>query len=78
MLLQILTDKRLPPEQRVDIRLMVKQLTISDRALIVRAFDVWHLCFNVCPFIKLLDREMNALAMLMQDLDDESLQLMGT
>jgi len=53
-------------------------LAISDWALIVRAFDVWRLCFNVCPFIKLLDREMNALATLMQDLDNESLQLMGT
>jgi transcription factor 1 len=41
VLLQSLTDKKLPPEQRVDVRLMVKQLTISDWALIVRAFDAW-------------------------------------
>jgi len=41
VLLQTLTDKSLPPEEHVDIRLTVKQLTISDWALIVRAFDAW-------------------------------------
>ena len=28
-------------EQRVDIRLSVKQLTVSDWVLIARAFDAW-------------------------------------
>jgi transcription factor 1 len=41
VLLQTLTDKSLPPEEHVDIRLTVKQLTISDWALIARAFDAW-------------------------------------
>ena len=41
VLLDTLTDKELPPEERVDIRLKVKNLTLSDWALIVRAFDAW-------------------------------------
>ncbi|KAI9509165.1 S-adenosyl-L-methionine-dependent methyltransferase [Russula earlei] len=41
VLLDRLTDKTLPPEQRVDVRLSVKQLNISDWALIARAFDAW-------------------------------------
>jgi len=41
VLLDKLTDKKLPPEQRVDIRKKVKDLTVSDWALIVRAFDAW-------------------------------------
>jgi len=41
VLLKTLTDKTLPPEQRVDVRLAAKELTISDWALIVRAFDAW-------------------------------------
>ncbi|KAI0305536.1 S-adenosyl-L-methionine-dependent methyltransferase [Multifurca ochricompacta] len=41
VLLDRLTDKKLPAVQRVDIRLMVKHLTISDWALIARAFDAW-------------------------------------
>ena len=41
MLLDKLTDKRLPLEQRVDIRLEVKHLTLSDWVLIARAFDAW-------------------------------------
>ena len=65
VLLPILTDKSLPPEQRVDIRLKVKQLTISDWALIVRAFDAWPFAPSVCPFIKLLYRELNASATLL-------------
>jgi transcription factor 1 len=48
VLLKTLTDKSLPPEQRVDIRLMVKQLTVSDWALIVRAFDAWPFAPTVC------------------------------
>jgi len=50
VLLDRLTDKRLPPEQRVDIRLMVKHLTVSDWALIVRAFDAWPFAPAVCLF----------------------------
>lgn len=46
VLLRPLTDKSLPPEQRVDIRLMVKELTVSDWALIVRAFDDWPFAPN--------------------------------
>ena len=41
VLLDKLTDKRLPEEQRVDIRLRVRQLTVSDWVLIARAFDAW-------------------------------------
>ncbi|KAI9461235.1 S-adenosyl-L-methionine-dependent methyltransferase [Lactarius psammicola] len=41
VLLDRLTDKRLPLEQRVDIRLSVRQLTVSDWVLIARAFDAW-------------------------------------
>jgi len=41
VLLDTLADKRLPLEQRVDIRLPVKELTVSDWVLIVRAFDAW-------------------------------------
>jgi transcription factor 1 len=41
VLLNTLTDQKLPPEQRVDVRLRVKDLTISDWALIERAFDAW-------------------------------------
>ena len=41
MLLPKLHDKNLPLEQRVDIRLRVNHLTISDWVLIARAFDAW-------------------------------------
>ena len=34
-------DERLPLEQRIDIRLKVNLLTVSDWALIARAFDAW-------------------------------------
>jgi mitochondrial transcription factor 1 len=72
VLLQTLTDKSLPSEQRVDIRLMVKQLTVSDWALIARAFDAWPFAPEVCPFINLLGRELNALAMVTQQLNIDS------
>jgi hypothetical protein len=72
VLLQTLTDKSLPPEQRVDIRLKVKQLTVSDWALIARAFDAWPFAPNVCLFITLLGRELNTLATLTQELDIDS------
>jgi transcription factor 1 len=48
VLLKTLTDKELPPEQRVDVRLTAKQLTISDWALIARAFDAWPFAPEVC------------------------------
>lgn len=57
VLLKTLTDKSLPPEQLVDIRLKVKQLNISDWALIARAFDAWPFAPEVCPFINLLGHE---------------------
>ncbi|KAF8271235.1 S-adenosyl-L-methionine-dependent methyltransferase [Lactarius quietus] len=41
VLLDKLNDKRLPMKQRVDIRLRVNHLTISDWVLIARAFDAW-------------------------------------
>ncbi|KAI0302533.1 S-adenosyl-L-methionine-dependent methyltransferase [Russula brevipes] len=41
VLLDTLTDEKLPPEQRVDVRLPVKDLTVSDWTLIQRAFDAW-------------------------------------
>jgi hypothetical protein len=72
VLLQTLTDKNLPPEQRVDIRLMVRQLTVSDWALIARAFDAWPFAPDVCPFIILPGRELNAPATLTQELDIDS------
>lgn len=72
VLLKTLTDKSLPPEQRVDIRLQSKELTISDWALIVRAFDAWPFAPSVCPFINLLGRELNALPTLTQALDIDS------
>jgi hypothetical protein len=72
VLLQTLTDKNLPPEQRVDIRLMVRQLTVSDWALIARAFDAWPFAPDVCPFIILPGRELNAPATPTQELDIDS------
>ena len=56
VLLDKLTDKKLPPEQRVDIRLRVKHLTLSDWALIVRAFDAWPFAPSVCIFTSVLSR----------------------
>jgi transcription factor 1 len=50
VLLKVLTDKNLPPTQRVDIRIMVKHLTLSDWALIARAFDAWPFAPEVCRF----------------------------
>jgi transcription factor 1 len=41
VLLGKLTDKKLPLKQRVDIRLRVNELTVSDWVLIARAFDAW-------------------------------------
>lgn len=72
VLLKTLTDKSLPPEQRVDVRLTVKQLNVSDWALIVRAFDAWPFAPTVCPFINLLDCKLNALATLTQNLNIDS------
>lgn len=59
VLLDKLTDKRLPLEQRVDIRLPVKQLTVSDWVLIARAFDAWPFApedLNIDSFVS-YDRE---------------------
>ncbi|KAH9057340.1 S-adenosyl-L-methionine-dependent methyltransferase, partial [Lactarius vividus] len=41
VLLDKLTDKTFPSKERVDVRLLVKQLTVSDWVLIARAFDAW-------------------------------------
>ena len=56
VLLDRLTDKKLPPEQRVDIRLRVNHLNLSDWALIVRAFDAWPFAPSVCFFTSVLSR----------------------
>jgi transcription factor 1 len=72
VLLKSLTDKNLPPEQRVDVRLTVKQLTISDWALIARAFDAWPFAPSVCPFTNVPGRELNELAPFTQDLNIDS------
>ncbi|KDQ57599.1 hypothetical protein JAAARDRAFT_35290 [Jaapia argillacea MUCL 33604] len=40
-LLATLTDESLPANERVDIRLPVKKLSVKDWALILRAFDNW-------------------------------------
>ena len=72
VLLKTLTDKTLPPEQRVDVRLTTKQLTLSDWALIVRAFDAWPFAPNVCPFTNVPGYKLNALATLTQQLDIDS------
>jgi hypothetical protein len=72
VLLKTLTDKTLPPEQRVDVRLTAKELTLSDWALIARAFDAWPFAPTVCPFTNVPGHELNALAPLTQQLDIES------
>jgi len=54
VLLDVLTDKELPPEERVDIRLKIAHLTLSDWALIARAFDAWPFApedLNIDSFI---------------------------
>lgn len=48
-LLKPLTDPSLPPEQRVDISEPIRNLTINDWALIVRAFDNWPFAPEVRP-----------------------------
>ena len=50
VLLETLTDKALPPTERVDIRLLIRDLTVSDWALIARAFDAWPFAPEVCHF----------------------------
>jgi hypothetical protein len=40
-LLKPLQDRSLPPEDRVDVTKKVKDLSVQDWALIVRAFDNW-------------------------------------
>jgi mitochondrial transcription factor 1 len=50
VLLDVLTDKELPPEERVDIRTKIGHLTLSDWALIARAFDAWPFAPEVCHF----------------------------
>lgn len=72
VLLDRLTDKKLPPEQRVDIRVMVKNLTVSDWALLARAFDAWPFAPDVCSFTHLLDRKLNSLVLRSQDLNIDS------
>ncbi|KAH9994962.1 S-adenosyl-L-methionine-dependent methyltransferase [Russula compacta] len=72
VLLDRLTDKKLPPEQRVDIRLRVKNLTVSDWALLARAFDAWPFAPDVCSFTHLLDRKLNSLVSRSQDLNIDS------
>jgi hypothetical protein len=74
VLLKSLTDKTLPPEQRVDVRLTAKQLSISDWALIARAFDAWPFAPGVRLFFfqNVPGRELNELAPLTQDLNIDS------
>ncbi len=71
VLLKTLTDKNLPPEQRVDIRLRVNQLTIADWALIVRAFDAWPFAPSVCLYQRAKVVKLNS-PPLTQDLDIDS------
>lgn len=40
-LLRVLTAKDLPPEQRVDVTQKVRDMSVSDWALLIRAFDNW-------------------------------------
>ena len=40
-LIKVLTDKRLPPEQRVDVTQKIRDLSVSDWTLLIRAFDNW-------------------------------------
>jgi len=72
VLLAKLTDKKLPPEQRVDIRKRVKDLTLSDWALIVRAFDAWPFAPDVCIFTSMLSRELHSFGPSTQDLNIDS------
>lgn len=37
----MLTAKDLPPEQRVDVTQKVRDMSVSDWALLIRAFDNW-------------------------------------
>lgn len=40
-LLKVLTDPKLPPEERVDVKKQIRRLDIRDWALILRAFNNW-------------------------------------
>ena len=53
-LLKPLTDPSLPEEQRVDVDMPIRDLTINDWALIVRAFDNWPFAPEVCRRILLV------------------------
>jgi transcription factor 1 len=72
VLLDMLTDKELPTEERVDIRLKVKHLTLSDWALIVRAFDAWPFAPSVRIVTSIPSRDLNSLGPPTQDLNIDS------
>lgn len=72
VLLKSLTDKTLPPEQRVDVRLTTRQLTVSDWALIARAFDAWPFAPDVCLSTNVPSRGLNALIPPTQELNIDS------
>lgn len=40
-LLKMLTDPKLPPEERVDVKKQIRKLDIKEWALILRAFNNW-------------------------------------
>lgn len=59
-LTRALTNPALPTEQRVDVKQKIKDLTVADWVLIVRAFDNWPFAPEVrhpapCPFVSLLN-----------------------
>ena len=73
VLLHKLYDKRLPLEQRVDIRTRVRDLTVSDWVLIARAFDAWPFAPEVRrPTYYLSKSSTNLLALPTQDLNIDS------
>lgn len=54
ILIKPLTDESLPPEQRVDLTKQIRFLTLTDWALIERAFEAWPFAPKVCDFLHLL------------------------
>ena len=47
-LLPVLTNPELPEDERVDTLTKIKDMTVADWALVVRAFDNWPFAPEVC------------------------------
>ena len=46
-LIKVLTDANMPPSQRLHVNKAARNLTVTDRALVLRAFDNWFLTCEV-------------------------------